>query len=982
MLTWLAAYFPATAQEIAQASETNSGKSEALKFFESRVRPILVEHCYACHSSRSDIVKGGLRLDTKSGWQQGGDSGHPAIVPGESDSSPLIEAIRHQGGLKMPPDKKLPDSVIADLVQWIQQGAVDPRVASETGESDGNAKRADKSWWSLQPVTVHAPPTTAGQPSTWSVNPIDRFIFATLHSQGLEPSGPAETRTLVRRMTYDVTGLPPTVNDIELFETDRQQRGFTEAVERLVDRLLASPRYGEHWGRHWLDVVRFGESIGFERNVIIDDLWPFRDYVIQAFNQDRPFDRVIMEHIAGDVLGKDQPDIEVASAFLVAGPYDDVGNQDPVAQANIRAATLDEIITATSSAFLGMTVNCSRCHHHKFDPIQTEDYYRLRAAFEGVKHGRRVVASTDERQRHAAAHKPLEAELRTIERELERIEESISSRAREELKSRSFPRPKVDAGSTDERFAPIRSTAVRFVMHAHSANPLSAVGSRLVEFEVWSAGNDSHNVALSRLGAKAAGAKNAVAEDFPEAYGPQFTIDGSFAEQWFVGSPAVLTITLAEPTLIDRITFSNSRGIEIQRKGVQGETPTDYEVFVLNNNAEWIKVADSFDRQPWSETHAIERVRQSVTTVEEATRLTELIRQRTEIRKRLDSIPPLRQVFAGNYAQPDRPTMVHQGGDPAKPIAEIAPASLQFAGSTRDDFNLPKDAPESERRLALAKWMVASDHPLTARVLANRIWHYHFGTGIVDSPNDFGFLGGRPTHPELLDWLATRLINHGWRLKPLHREILTSQTYLQSSEFRTAPAAVDRDSRLLWRFPPRRLSAEEIRDTLLVVGGKLKFELGGPGFRLYKFTQNNVCTYFPLDRHGPETYRRTVYHQNARASVVDLLTDFDFPDIAFAAPRRAITTSPLQTLTLFNHSFTLDMANALAQRIGEQTASESGAEHSPGKVASEIRQAYRIALQREPVQEEVIDAEELIAKHGLTAFCRALLNFTELAYIE
>jgi hypothetical protein len=296
------------------------------------------------------------------------------------------------------------------------------------------------------------------------------------------------------------------------------------------------------------------------------------------------------------------------------------------------------------------------------------------------------------------------------------------------------------------------------------------------------------------------------------------------------------------------------------------------------------------------------------------------------------------------------------------------PASLSVLDQVTKAYELKSDANEGERRLALAKWITSNDNPLTPRVLANRVWQHHFGTGIVDTPSDFGFLGSKPTHPELLDFLATRLVAHGWRLKPLHREILLSQTYLQSAAFRSEAAKEDKDARLLWRFPPRRQSAEELRDTMLTIAGKLQLEpMGGPGFRLYKFTQNNVCTYFPLDTHGPETYRRAVYHQNARASVVDVLNDFDLPDIAFAAPKRANTTTPLQALTLLNHSFTLDMAKALAARLQEGDA---------------VTQAYRFTFQREPNAKEHAAAAQLIATHGTESFCRALLNANELLYLE
>ena len=437
-------------------------------------------------------------------------------------------------------------------------------------------------------------------------------------------------------MTYDLLGLPPTPEEVEAFVAQHAQDPAA-AVEALVDRLLASPRYGERWGRHWLDVVRFGESNGFERNVIIDDLWPFRDYVIRSLNEDKPFNQFIIEQLAGDVIGHDQPDVEVAAAFLVAGPYDDVGNQDVVAQANIRAATLDDIITATSGAFLGLTVNCARCHNHKFDPVPTEDYYRMRAAFEGVKHGRRVVASPEERQQFAAATKPLNERQAQLASEQTELNKAIDARSRSELKKRTFARPKFDPQWTEEPFEPVEARFVKFQMHANTGNPNSAVGSRLVEFEVWTAGENSRNVALASNGGRAEGARSATAEDFPEAYGPQFTIDGKFSEQWFIGSPAELTITLAQPETIERIEFGNSRGVTFLNKKVQGETPCDYQVLVSLDGKEWQEVATSDDREPWSDRHALERMRREVITAEESRRLGELSRELAQVQTRARS---------------------------------------------------------------------------------------------------------------------------------------------------------------------------------------------------------------------------------------------------------------------------------------------------------------------------------------------------------
>lgn len=954
----------------AAADENKNG----VAFFEQKIRPVLVERCYGCHSAGAKDLAGNLFLDSKAGWEKGGDGGAAVIVPGKPEESLLVTLIRHEEeGREMPPDgDKLSDAEIADFVTWIEMGAPDPRLDGKV-----EVKRADKTWWSLQPLARVEPPeldSTPGSPPAWEANPVDRFLLQAMKRQELTPSPPADARTLIRRMTYDMHGLPPSTGEVEAFAADHA-RDPDGAVGRLVDRLLASPRYGEKWGRHWLDVVRFGESNGFERNFIINDLWPFRDYVIRSFNDDKPFDKFIVEHLAGDILGEDDPNVEVATAFLVAGPFDDVKNQDPVANANIRAATLDDIVTATGSAFLGLTINCARCHNHKFDPIPTEDYYRLRAAFEGVKHDRRVVASKAEREQHAAQTGSLQMQIAELESQWAKLDAALAKRAEAELPVRSFPRPKVDPRLTAESFAPQEARFVRMTVLADTGNAAGPSGggfSRLTEVEVWTADDRPRNVALAAAGGRADGARGVTAEDFPEAYGPQFVIDGRLGEQYCIGTPAVITITLQGVERIGRVTFTNGLGGSDK---AQGHFPCEYRIEVSLDGDNWTTVASGDDREPWSRQHGLERLKRQLTTAGERDELDALGSQLEELRRRLEEVPPLREAWAGVFEQPKGPTYVHRGGDPMKPVEPVAPASPSMLDRVIPSYSLPLDAAEGERRRRLAEWLVSSENPLTPRVLANRVWHYHFGTGIVDTPSDFGYLGGQPTHPELLDYLAGYLIGDerqgaaGWRLKPLHRLILTSQAYRQSSAFRAEAARIDKDARFLWRFPPRRATGEEIRDTMLTVAGVLKLEpMGGPGFRLYKFTQNNVCTYFPLDTHGPETYRRSVYHQSARASIVDMLTDFDFPDVAFAAPKRGNTTSPLQALTLLNHGFVIDLAKAFAARIATS--------------GSPVEDAYRLAYQRDPTPHEREHSRAFVAAHGLEAFCRAMLNSSELITID
>jgi hypothetical protein len=639
--------------------------------------------------------------------------------------------------------------------------------------------------------------------------------------------------------------------------------------------------------------------------------------------------------------------------------------------------------------------------------VPTEDYYRIKAAFDGVSHGPRSLTTSEERQRFNAAIKPLNERRAQLGEEKSKLEKVVIDRASPLFAEQKLLRAPPSAHMTEEKFGPVTAKQVRFTVLSQSGNPKSGADARLDEFEVWTAGVSPRNVALATNGGKATGAAGNVAKDFAGAYSVDLVNDGKFSSRWFVGHPAVLTVTLAQVETIDRVVFSHDR-VAMSDAPIEGLGPcvTEYEIHVSADGQAWTKVADSFDRQPFNDALARERKLRTATADERA-QLADLDRRLAEIDKEARKVPPLNSVWAGNFSQPNQPTLVFKGGDPMKPGDAVKPASLSVLDQVTKPYELPADAPETERRLALARWLASDDNPLTARVLANRVWQHHFGVGIVDTPSDYGFLGGKPTHPELLDWLARRLQHYGWRLKPLHREIVMSQAYRQASGTndqysvisnqsegqRTAglgqpitdPLVIDysanqrkaRDldatARFLWRFPPRRLSAEEVRDTMLAVAGHLDRRMGGPGFRLYEYKQDNVATYVPLAEPGPETYRRAVYHQNARASVVDVLSDFDLPDNAFPVPKRANTTNPLQTLTMLNHRFVLDMAAALSERA----AREAG-----GDPAAQMRRAYAIAFQREPTEKELAAALALTRAHGLPAFCRALLNANELIYLE
>ena len=938
--------------------------------FKQHVAPLLETHCLGCHSK--NIAKGDMSLASRDQLFENG-----FVLPGDPEGSYLLELVAGVDGkpAEMPQDSApLPAEAVAVIRDWIASGADWPDDLTLEERS-----QADLSWWSLQPLADVDPPEATPTAPGWGDHPIDRFLAATLAEQGLAPNPPADRRTLIRRVTYDLTGLPPSPEEVAAFVTDTDPAAY----ETLIDRLLDSPHYGERWGRHWLDVVRFGESNGYERNFLINDLWPFRDWVIKSFNDDKPFDRFIREHLAGDVFGAADRDVMIGSAFLVSGPYDDVGNQDPAQAAQIRANTLDEIIRSTGEGFLGLTIGCARCHNHKFDPIKQSDYYRLYATFAGIRHGSTAWATAEQKQARAEAIRPLEKRKGELTAALAEQREAILDRSRQQLAvyETEWSRPPVDRTGTEERFDPMMARFVRLICEAGDINP-EGRGFKLDEFEVYSADDDSRNVALASAGAVASGPSRK-----PEFYGPQLVNDGRFGAR-LIGNDEV-TIELAEPTAINRVVFSSARGEKTPDHNLFGFV-AEYRIEVSPDGKQWIEVASGRDRQPREKplpgarppagrkqplSHLEHRLLEKATTDDEASQRDALSRELREVENAIRKIPDLPQAWIGSRNAKDAagPFHIFLGGSPQKEGDEVVPASLSFLGQVARPYQLTADTPESQRRQALADWIVAADNPLTPRVLANRVWHYHCGTVIVATPNDFGVMGSRPAHPQLLDWLARQLVAGGWRLKPLHRLIMTSQAYRQSSAWRQGPAAVDSDARLLWRFPPRRLAAEELRDTLLSVAGKLDTKMGGPGFRLYAFEQDNVCTYTPLDEHGPETYRRAVYHQNARASVVDLMTEFDQADCTLSEPRRASTTTPLQALTLFNHDFTLDMAEALAERL----EAEAGPAH-----ADQIERLCGLAYQRAPSPAERERLTGFVAKHGLRALCRAVLNSNELLYLD
>ena len=919
--------------------------------FVDDVLPILERKCVVCH--QGDGAQKGLRLGSVAELLVGGESG-PAVIPNNPGGSLLLAKVMGDEPAMPLAGEALTGAEIDLIRDWIASGAED-----DSGQSKAHPEQA---WWSLLPLRVQ---NEAPSASRWERTAIDGFLLRAMQSRGLEPSNPSDRKTLIKRLSFDLTGLPPEPPEVESFVNDRDP----EAYARLVDRLLASPAYGERWGRHWLDVARFGESNGYEQNHLRDNAWPYRDWVIRSFNEDKPYSRMILEQLAGDQLAPDDRHAQAATGFLVAGPHDTVGIKNPAGEAQKRANHLDDMIMGTASAFLGLTVHCARCHDHKFDPISNEDYYRLQAVFAGVSHGDRTWDEPARVAEFAAANERLNDKIKDAKAGLEALRKAVAERVEANRESilRQY-RPRVDQSGTAETFDPVVARFVRMRIDR-------ATGNRnrvdLDEFSIFSANESGRNVALD---GKATVSGTRVDSASPDTYAPANLIDGKHDRRWISTNamPAWIQIELARPERIDRVEWSSDR-----LGGFGGRfgppQPEQYEISVSLDGDSWNTVASSEGRLPYAEADQERLLLRAVFSSDERLRWDRLEQAQRKAERALARLPKPQQAFLGRFEQPDKPSFVMVRGDPMNEGPEVAPGSLSTLSGLLEGFELAADAPEAERRLALAEWIASDDNVLAARVIVNRVWMHHFGQPFLRNPSDFGVNGGTPSHPELLDWLAHRLIHtHNWRLKPLHREIVLSAAYRQSSTFRKDAAQVDSDGVFLWRYPPRRLGAEELRDAILQTSGNLNRHMGGPGFRLYRYTVDNVATYYPLGEFSPETYRRGIYHQHARSVKPELLGEFDCPETSLPSPKRITTTSPLQALTLLNSTFVVDQASSFAALV----ETESGEDE-----AGSVEVAWRRAYLREPSAAERSSATEFLAQHGLEALSRAILNSNEFLYV-
>jgi mono/diheme cytochrome c family protein len=801
------------------------------KFFADEIKPILESNCLKCHGGEK--IKGGLQLTSHEALLKGGDTG-PAITLEQPVQSLILKAIGYEDGdLQMPPKQKLAAADVAQLTKWVQMGA--PMTPITLSRSTVSAAEPVKrivpqvnaetmKFWSFQPVKRAAIPVV--KHADWVKSPIDAFVLAKLEANQLSPAPRASKNVLLRRVYYDLIGLPPTPAQVQAFLEDESPNAF----EKVVDRLLASPRYGEKWARHWLDVVRFAETNSFERDGIKPNAWRFRDYVIDSFNADKPYDQFVKEQIAGDELDHVTSDSIIATGYYRLGIWDD----EPADRMQARMDEFDDIVTTTGQAFLGLTVNCARCHDHKLDPIPQKDYYRMVSFFQGIRpysNGESIlteIAPDDQLkavQQESKANRQRVADLR---HEIAEIEAPIIQKLPEKEKSLPPRRPQRQAV-----IGPL-------VLKAIGEDPFRHYASLVEELKELEGRKPSVPLALS------------VKE--------------------------------------------------------QGPTP--------------------------------------------------------------------------------EPTFVMMRGNAHVPGEQVEPAFLSILNPPKAIIPTPDPAAQtSHRRRVLAEWLASDRNPLVARVMVNRIFQHHFGRGIVRSPNDFGSLGERPTHPELLDWLASEFVAKGWKLKTMHRMIVLSNTYQMASTADAKALAKDPQNDLLWRFDMRRLEAEEVRDSILAVDGRLNLTMGGPG--VYPKIPQEVLAGQSRPGEGwgqsdpAAEARRSIYIHQKRSLVVPIIASLDMADNDTTCPARFTTTQSTQALGMLNSAFTNEEAAVFATRLRKEAGE---------KLEDQVALAIRLTLCREPTKADIdrgvrfatgLERDLHVAPEiALNQFCLLVLNLNEFVYLD
>ncbi len=929
----------------ALAATGNPATASDDEFFEESVRPVLVEHCSACHGAQVQMAE--LDLTTPAGFYRGGQSG-PVFVAHDPESSRMMAAVRYEGTVKMPPTGKLPDAQIDALARWIEGGAPWPGHRSE---SPAPAHAAESRWteeqrkhWAFQPVRMQAPPAVVNE--EWVRTPVDRFILARLEREGLAPAGRTDDLTLLRRATYDLHGLPPSPAQIRQFLADTEPDRF----ERLLDRLLSSPRYGEKWGRHWLDVARYADSTGLDDDIKLPHTWKYRDYVIEAFNRDMPFDEFVVEQLAGDTLRPNSADGLYERGIIATG-FLAVGTKPLVQQDKIKMKydVVDEQLDTTAKVFMGLTMGCARCHDHKFDPISARDYYSMAAIFASAKNFESLDPSMTVSKVHFEPlvsrevyqrFKDHGAEIGNVKLRIKSIRNLAMHRY---VLSRSGPKLAaylLAAREVYEDGADVEEVAAREGLDCETvslwAEYLEPGSELLLHLEQWHDADEANRAAVAleyqrRFVAKGRewiGDLAAWRERIEEWDG-----SGEFPE-----APEL-------PPGADRFFSEVTLPAELMDEGAAA---SDGPFAVPTKAVDWILPSASLQR--------VEELRAELQRLEETA----------------PPKPPMAYAPGPGEMVEQRVFVRGNHGAPGEPVPRQFPAIL--AGKHQEPITEGSGRPE------LARWLVSQDHPLTARVLANRLWQWHFGHGLVRTPNNFGLMGERPTHPQLLDYLGARLVAGGWSLKAMHRLLMSSSAYQMQSEVSEQAWAGDPANRLVSRFGQRRLVVEEMRDSLLALDGSLDLAMGGvltESLDSYGFKNAYL--------HPDDTRRRTVYLPVYRNKLPNLFTLFDFADPSTSTAVRASTSVAPQGLYFMNSEFVHERAGALAERVLEQDGPPD---------ADRVEQAYQLALARSPDAVEVNGALEYMARYPVArdasdprlerwrSFCRLLLGSNEYSYVN
>lgn len=1055
------------------------------EFFEKKIRPVLIEHCFECHSGESK--ESGLQVDSLAALLTGGERG-PAIVPGKPDESLLIQAVRHDDTLQMPATRKLPQSVIEDLSQWVREGAVWPNsepvaIVARLSVAERMPTDEERQFWAFLPPQRSAIPSVTDA-TDWARTPIDHFVLQKLESQQLTPNSAADKRTLIRRVTLALIGVPPTPDEVQAFLADESRQAF----ERVIDRLLASPLYGERWGRHWLDVARYGDSNGLDENLAYGNAWRYRDYVIDAFNADLPYDEFLREQLAGDLLPastskETQLRRVVATGFLSLGAKM-LAEDDPV---KMEMDIIDEQLDTLGKAVLGVTLGCARCHDHKFDPISAHDYYALAGIFKSTKTMDNfgvvarwqerplalpeVIAERDRQQASADAIQveikqsvktetdrisregktQIAAALLAADRQL-RVDESLKEAlpiAEDEqrhsapetipLEAENYARGNVLKDTTnygfgigvlvnqgelpnfteydievqrsglyqvDLRYAAASARPTIIIMDGHpiKTDATSQVtGSWTPESQKWfveavvSLSAGPHLVRLENAGpfphidklcfALAVGQPPTSAEAIATRLGPsplrlanwgkflaaqREVVDGPFSLWWQLRTTGTLAGVMSDKSPLVAKLLADPRPESLadlahRYQSVYSE-PESVEVAALQTLLSG--EAGPFTREEKDETGFSDAV---------VAELKGLRERKTAIEQAMPQLPEAMSVTEGipqNLRIHLRGSHTSLGDEVARRMPRIFSRAEESSIST-----------EISGRLELARWLTQCDHPLTARVFVNRVWQAHFGEGLVRSPDNFGRLGELPTHPELIDWLSTEFVRNDWSIKALHRMILNSAVWQQSTDSNESAAAVDPENRLLWRMNRRRLEAEAIRDSLLAIGGDLDTTMRGS--LLPTENRKYVTSTANINVDVYNTPRRTVYLPIVRSALFDYLTAFDFGDPSSMSGQRDRTTVAPQALFLMNSELVAKESESLAKSLLAQRGDDAG----------RIANAFERFYSRPPTESEVASSIEFIttyetglASKGIApeqlralawkAFCRAMMATNEFLYVN